>query len=84
MRTPEETQKQIDGLESMKKWLPEFSFFGDNNWKTIDDQISILKGDNDADSLAEEYDEEEKDSSPLFDVEYWMDGSSDNDLFEEQ
>lgn len=84
MRTPEEIQRQIDGLKSMKEWLPEHNFFGDNNWKTIDDQVSILKGENTADELCEEYDDEEKDSSPLFDVEYWMEGSSDDDLFEEE
>lgn len=82
MRKPEEIQRQINGLEAMKEWLPEYNFFGDNNWQQIDDQISILKGISTADEFADEYDADEKDFSPLWDTEEWMDGSLNEDLFE--
>jgi hypothetical protein len=36
MRTQQEIQRQIEGLQNERKNLPEFSFFSDNNWRKID------------------------------------------------
>ena len=82
MRKPEEIQRQIDGLEAMKSWLPEYSAFGENNWEVIDDQVSILKGESDSDTLIDDYEADEKDSCPLWDVTYWMEEVENDDLFE--
>jgi len=44
MRTEEEIQRQINGLENMKKVLPEVDFFGNNNHDQINAQIEVLQG----------------------------------------
>ncbi len=83
MRTPEEIQRQIDGLLSMKSWLPEHSMFGDDNWRLIDEQIQILKGEADFEEIEDAYiDEGEETPSTLWDAEGWLEGQIDDDLFE--
>lgn len=42
MRTDQEIKKEIAKLEKLKEVLPEYNFFGDNNWIIIDAQIDIL------------------------------------------
>ncbi len=42
-RSKREIEKEIREIEAEKARLPEFSFFGDNNWATMDAQIEILK-----------------------------------------
>jgi hypothetical protein len=44
MRTQEEIKRQIEGLEKMKTWLPEYSGLGTPNHELIDVQISIIDG----------------------------------------
>jgi len=85
MRKPEEIQRQVDGLLSMKEWLPEENFFGDNNWKTIDAQVSILKEEKTSEEIEEEFEEDGLDCpTEIWDVESWMLGNYEDDLFEEQ
>jgi hypothetical protein len=43
-RTPDEIAAQIAGLKKEKERIPEFSSFGDKNWKKIDAQIAVLEG----------------------------------------
>lgn len=43
MVNKEEIDRAVLGLEELKKTLPEFSFFGDNNHEAIDAQIEVLK-----------------------------------------
>lgn len=43
-RTPEEIAEMIEALDEDRKTLPEFSRFGDPNWKIIDAQLAILRG----------------------------------------
>ena len=85
MRTPEQIQRQIDGLLAMKTWLPQNSLFGDDNWRIIDEQVQILKGESTFEELENVYDEDEE-SSPcsLWDAEGWLEGEIDEDLFEEE
>lgn len=87
MRTQEEIQKQIEGLESMKTKLPEFSAFGTPNWEMFDMQISILDGSVDFEDLEEDedlLDEGEPDEvyNAAQEAQYWLDGYSDDDLYE--
>lgn len=42
-RTPEEIAEMIEALEEDRKVLPEFSRFGDPNWKIIDAELAFLK-----------------------------------------
>lgn len=89
-RSQSEIDAQIEGLKKDKKKLPEFSAFGDKNWEKIDAQIDILEGKGNSDSLyidetADEY--EEGDNDIYFaakDAENWLDGSRDEDLFDEE
>jgi hypothetical protein len=76
-RTQEEINRQIEGLLKMKETLPEYSFFNDNNWKQIDTQVEVLKGDLDADEV-----EDDDFYSSALDAEDWLNGERDEDLFE--
>jgi len=87
MRTPEEIERQIQGLQSMKSWLPQNSLFGDDNWRTIDEQVLILKGEADFEELENFYiDEEGQEAAPcnLYDADAWLEGDIEEDIFEEQ
>lgn len=84
MRTKDEIQKQVDGLESQKDWLPEWSKFGNHNWAMIDAQVAILEGDAKEEDYADECEDDDEMKMALIDVEQWMSGDSDDDLFEEK
>lgn len=81
MRTPEEVLRQIEGLKKLKESLPQFSFFGDNNWEPIDAQLNILESRN----TYEDYDavEDGEIESAAYQAEQWLLCKSDEDLFEE-
>lgn len=86
MRTQQEIERQIKGLEKEKQTLPEFSFFGYPNHLAIDYQIMTLKGE----ITLEQYnevgcDDEYYDRIAGFiaDVEDWLNRYSDDDLFGE-
>ncbi len=51
-RTEEEVKRQVEGLQKQRAKLPEFSGFGNPNWRAIDAQILIVQGKKDA----EDYD----------------------------
>jgi hypothetical protein len=78
MRTQEEIQRQIKGLEDLKATLPEYSAFGDNNHEQIETQIGMLMGINDYDDFVNEEDNIE---SAAYLCKEWMEGNSDEDLF---
>jgi hypothetical protein len=86
-RTPEEIQRQIDGLEAMKENIPEIGMMG-NNHEGIDAQIAILKDEKEVeDFYVSESDAfpEEPDNyiySLAQDAENWLNKDSDDDLFE--
>lgn len=77
-RTPEEIKRQIEGLKIEKGKLPQRSAFGDDNWATIDAQISILNEEKDAEDYC--FDEDQVYSSAL-DAEEWLLGERKEDLF---
>lgn len=88
MRTPEQIKDQIDGLEKMKTWLPEFSKFGTPNHEIIDAKISILDGSAELSDI-DEGDFEEMDAQNQVyrgaeEAQEWLDGNRDEDLFEER
>lgn len=90
LRTYEEIQRQIAGLLRMRKRLPEFTAFGDNNWKTIDTQIAVLKGESEPDDFyQDESDEdyEDGDNQLYHDADradQWLNGDEEEDLFDEE
>ena len=88
MRTQEEIKRQIEGLEKMKTWLPEYSGFGEPNHLIIDAQISILYGSQELSDIEEgdweEMDEDNKIYRGAEEAEIWLDGDGDEDLFEER
>lgn len=78
MRTQEEIDRQIEGLDKMKESLPELNFFGENNWEPIDAQLDILGGED-----YEKYEDEEYHiESAALKAQDWLEGE-DEDLFEE-
>jgi hypothetical protein len=83
MRTAEEIEKQVLGLQKMKSTLPKVNFFGDDNWEKIDAQVAVLKGEKTADEFIEEdSDEENEVYADALQAEEWLHGETDNDLFE--
>ncbi|MDC7249843.1 MAG: hypothetical protein PQJ49_08015 [Sphaerochaetaceae bacterium] len=87
MRTNEEIDRQIEGLEDMKEWLPEYSAFGNPNWQMLEAQMLILNSEmfledfGDLDEL--EPDTEEYDIyMAAEEAEDWLYGNSQEDLFE--
>ena len=80
MRTQKEKQRQIEGLKNQKKTLPEFSFFGDNNWNTIDAMISMLMG---ITSYEDYEDDEPNVELEAYRCKNWLDGDIEEDLFDE-
>ena len=88
--TPEEIARQIAGLKKEKETLPEFSFFGDSNWKKTDAVIEVLEGKAKADSFyvnenSEEY--EDGDNDIYFEAEraeQWLAGVENEDLYDSE
>ena len=78
MRTKTEIDQQIAGLEKREKTLPEYSNFGDPNWKAIDAQIKILKGEKNYEDYVEAEDYVEQ---AAYTAKEWMDGDINEDLF---
>lgn len=78
-RTQKEIDRQVAGLNKQRASLPNFSFFGDDNWKPIEMQIRIIQGK----ARAENYeDENDRIASMALDAEEWLNGESDDDLFD--
>lgn len=88
-RKEKEIQRQIKGLKKMKKTLPQFSHFGDKNWKKIDVQLDVLEGIKDADDfyIDETADEFEDGDNDIYfaaqEAEQWLNGDKKEDLFED-
>ena len=78
MRTKEEIQHQIDGLKSKRKRLPEYSYFGSNNWAVIDTQLSILDGSKKYKDFENAEDEIE---TAAYEANEWLTNSNTEDLF---
>lgn len=80
MRTEEEKQRQIEGLENLKKTLPEYSRFEDANWEAIDAQIAIIKGE----KKYEDFDDEEDENIEIraYAAQQWLEEPDEDDLFE--
>ena len=79
-RTKVEIDRQIEGLINMKKTLPEYSIFGDANWKKINAQIAVLEGKAKPDDY---YQGEHNDIwSDAERAEQWLSGHENEDLFE--
>lgn len=78
MRTEIEKQEMISKLENLKKILPEFSFFGDNNWNQINAGIDVIQNDLDSDEIYDKYEYEYEFESDVVDyaqvVRDWLDG----------
>ena len=67
-------------MRTQKETLPEFSFFGDNNWKPIDAMISMLMG---ITSYKDYEDDEPNVESEAYRCKDWLDDNTEEDLFEE-
>ncbi|MCA9749499.1 MAG: hypothetical protein KC414_10365 [Romboutsia sp.] len=86
VRTQSEIDRQIEGLEKMRENLPEFNYFGDNNWEGIDTQLSIIRGESileDYENMDEDADEEDNIYQAAFEADGWLYGQVNEDLFED-
>lgn len=87
-RTTEEIARQIQGLKKDRERLPEFSMFGGNNWEKIDAQLDVLEDKKDPDDfyVDENTDEYEDGDNEVYfsaqEAKDWLDGSTDEDLFD--
>ena len=84
MRTQEQIDEQIKGIESMKEWLPEYSAFGDNNWEAMDLQIEILKGNTTSDDIDTDEDEDSTLYNSALDAEEWLNNDNADALWEKK
>lgn len=88
MRSEEEIDRQIEGLEDMKEWLPEVSTFGSPNWEIIDAQMLILSSEMFLEDFPEgdwdNMDAENEIYRAAQEAEDWLYGAHDEDLFEER
>lgn len=79
MRTETEKQEMISKLEGQKEVLPEFSFFGDNNWNQIDAAIDVIENDLDSDEIYDKYEFESDVVDYAHVVREWLDGADNED-----
>jgi len=85
MRTKEELQKAIDLNLEMRKNIPSHSSFGDENWKKIDEEVSILKdaiafgsvGSSDDYCEKFRYDNQDERESDFYHEIAWIEGEED-------
>ena len=87
MRNQEEIQRQVDGILAEKESLPEVSRLGTPNHEIADIKISIIQGDIELEDV-DEGDWDDMDSTNEVyrgaeEAQAWLDGDSDEDLFEE-
>jgi hypothetical protein len=87
MRNQEEIQRQVDGILAEKESLPEVSGLGTPNHEIADIKISIIQGDIELEDV-DEGDWDDMDSTNEVyrgaeEAQAWIDGDSDEDLFEE-
>ena len=81
MKTNEEIRLMIERLEEEKETLPEFSFFGDNNWQMYDTAIRSLKERwSESDLNLQEF-EDDQEESLAFSAVQWLDGKIDDEEF---
>ena len=85
-RTAIEVAQAIAELTAEKTELPEFSHFGDNNWKAIDEAIRVIEEDLDDDDIYDEYPDYNEDDDEdgngdttqirdrMLDARRWLDG----------
>lgn len=85
-RSQQEIEKQIKELLIDKANVPEVSLFGTPNHKIIDMQISILNGAIELTDVPDgdwdEMDEENEIYRKAEEAEQWLNGESDDDLFD--
>ena len=80
-KTIADIQKAIGLLNKQKADLPEYSFFGDNNWALVDAQLDLIEGDEDYDTVLKNYDLTDLQESELYTARKWLDGAIDNEEF---
>ena len=79
-RTKEEVQKQVDGLKKTKERLQQNGgMFAEQYIEQIEMQIDILTG---RESYADHEDDEPQMESCAYDTDQWLQGESDEDLFD--
>jgi hypothetical protein len=85
-RTTEEINRQVEGIENMKKRLPAVSKIGTANHKMFDAQLNVLQEVEHPDEINEDFFDDFEQfldvHGAAWEAQEWMDGDSNDDLFE--
>ncbi len=85
MKTAQEKEIEILRLKKLKKALPEFSFFGDNNWAVIDVQMDVIEEVIGEDEIYEREDELGADGlNSALDALEWLNGERSESLVSDE
>ena len=76
--TKEQIEKAIAYAKKERARLPEYSVFGDNNWKTLDNEIEVLEEAVKGNLLNPRTFQDDKDST-LYYLTLWLHNTSDSE-----
>ena len=81
MKTNQEIRLMIERLEEEKETLPEFSFFGDNNWQIYDTAIKALTERWDKSEFNKQIIRNDQEESFAFSAVQWLEGELEDEEF---
>jgi hypothetical protein len=79
-RNQTEIDSMVQKLSDLKKTLPQYSFFGDNNWEAIDEQMHVIKNDIDQDEIYEGNHDDNVENAAISAYQ-WLNGEIEEDEF---
>ena len=77
--TKDELKKVLEATKKVRQKLPEISFFGDNNWEVLDEQIEILANEIEDKNFISSLDQDISDAQ--YDCVYWVEEGDENSDF---
>lgn len=73
----------LDKLNALKKRLPEYNAFGDNNHAIINAQLDMIENYEELDVLVDHYELTDMQESDLYTTQEWLNGEiTDEEFFE--
>lgn len=75
--TKENLEKVLNGIKNERETLPEYSSFGDNNWKSLDASIKILESALSDDYSEHKYEREIDKYDTAYEINYWINNGDD-------
>lgn len=81
MKTNREIALMVERLLEEKETLPEYSFFGDNNWRMYDTAIKALKEQWSETDLNKQHFEDDQEENLAFSAVQWLNEEIDDEDF---